>query len=243
MTAALIVQARFKSTRLPGKVLRRIGARSVLGSVLERSQAVAGVDAVCCCVPDGPEDDPVAAEAVRSGSRVIRGPEHDVLARYLIGARELDADPIMRVTSDCPLVDPFLCAEVLAAYRSSEVDIASNDLLPSWPHGLGCEVFSRGWLERAAREAVDFRHREHVTTFIYDHPDARVLNLNGPGGDAARHRWVLDTAEDLAVIQAIATRLPDSPQGWRWTAALAVVEADPDLLSLSRERDLRQFSA
>jgi len=243
MTTALIVQARFNSTRLPGKVLLKIGTRSVLGNVLERCQAVAGIDAVCCCVPDGLENDPVAAEAIRSGSRVTRGPERDVLTRYLIAARELNADPIMRVTSDCPLIDPFLCAEVLAFYRTTNGDIACNDLLPNWPHGLDCEVFSRAWLERAAREAVDPYDREHVSTFIYRHPDARSWNLLGPGGSSARHRWTLDTAGDLAVIRAIATRLPDGPPGWRWTAALAVVEADPALLSLSRQGDLRQASA
>lgn len=239
MTTAVIVQARAGSTRLPGKVLMDLGGRSALARVLERCRAIPGADVVCCCVPEGADDDAVAAEAARAGAEVTRGPERDVLARYLIAARDLGAETIMRVTSDCPLIDPVLCGEVLAVFRALPADLACNDLLPLWPHGLGCEVFPLAWLERAGREAASAYDREHVSTFIYAHPEARVWNLLGPGGERGRHRWTLDTADDLDLIRAIVPRLPAGPAGWDWRAALAVVESNPALLAASRTRDLR----
>ncbi|MCR6631136.1 MAG: glycosyltransferase family protein [Magnetospirillum sp.] len=226
---AVIVQARMGSTRLPGKVLRPLAGHTALSRVLERCRAIPGADVVVCCVPEGPADDPVAAEAARSGAVVTRGPERDVLARYLIAARHVGARTILRVTSDCPLLDPALAGEVIALYQSKRADLACNDLLPLFPHGLGCEAFSLAWLERAEREAATDYDHEHVSTFIYHHPQASVWHLMGPGGALARHRWTLDTLEDLALLDKVAARLPSGPAGWPWRETLRVVEGDPDL--------------
>ncbi|MGE5504993.1 MAG: cytidylyltransferase domain-containing protein [Actinomycetota bacterium] len=236
----VIIQARIGSTRLPGKVLMDFAGRTVLAEVIARCAAIPGIAAVCCAIPDTAVNDPVAAEAARAGAVTVRGPEADVLERYRLAAERTGAEAVMRVTSDCPLVDPWLCGEVLAAFHAQGAGLAANDIRPLYPHGLGCEVFSRDWLDRAAREATAAPDREHVSTWMLAHPDIRLAEVPGPGGADARHRWTLDTPDDYALMTAIAAELPPPPQGWRWRAALDVLARRPDLLETSRRLDRRE---
>jgi spore coat polysaccharide biosynthesis protein SpsF len=237
MTVAVIVQARVNSSRLPGKVLLPLGTQSVLGHVLERCATIPGSDVLCCAVPEGTADDPVAAEAERCGARVFRGSENDVLDRYARAAAWLRASVVMRVTSDCPLIDPVLCGEVLAFVTRDGADYACNNLRPSWPHGLDCEAMKASWLARAAAEAKRPSEREHVTPFIRNHKECEISNLAGPGGEATEHRWTLDTPADLEFLTEMFRRLPEGPKGWSWRAAMAVVEADPGMLALNAGQD------
>ncbi|NNG04292.1 MAG: NTP transferase domain-containing protein, partial [Inquilinus sp.] len=117
MTVAVIVQARRASTRLPDKVLKRLAGETVLSHVLRRCAAVPGADAVCCAIPDDPACDALAGEAGRAGATVFRGSEQDVLARTAGAAEALGAGTVLRVTSDCPLIDPEICGQVLALHR------------------------------------------------------------------------------------------------------------------------------
>jgi spore coat polysaccharide biosynthesis protein SpsF len=233
----VIVQARVGSSRLPGKVLLPLEGRSVLAWVLERCRAIDGADVICCAVPEGPADDPVAEEAQRAGAEVFRGSEADVLDRYRSAASAFDLDVVLRVTADCPLLDPRIGAAVLALRRDAAADYACNNAPPSWPHGLDCEAITRAWLERAAREAERPWQREHVTPFVREHPAALRVNLPMPGEAAAHHRWTLDTHRDLAFLRAVAARLPDGRAGWDWRAVLAVVEAEPALFALNDGQD------
>jgi spore coat polysaccharide biosynthesis protein SpsF (cytidylyltransferase family) len=236
MTAAIIVQARMGSTRLRGKVLMDVGGRTVLDHVMSRCRAVAGADAVCCAVPDTADSDPVAAEARRLGVEVFRGSEADVLDRHWRAARALKADVVMRITSDCPLIDPEVAAEVLGLRAKGDLDYACNNMPPSWPHGLDCEAMTFAWLDRAAREATAPYDREHVTPFIRNHPDSRKANLPCPVAGVARHRWTLDTPADLAFMRALFPHLPPGAAGHGWRAALALVEADPGLAHVDESR-------
>lgn len=236
MTAVAIVQARQGSSRLPGKVLMALGEKTVLAHVLERCAAIPGIDLVCCAVPEGAADDAVAAEAARAGAKVFRGSETDVLERYAGAAAWLRADVVMRVTSDCPMIDPQLCGAVLELVTRDGADYACNNQPPSWPHGLDCEAMTAAWLHRAAREAARPSEREHVTPFIRNHPDCRRLNLAAPC-DMSAHRWTLDTPDDLAFMRAVFPRLPAGPSGWKWREALAVVNRDPSLSQLNAGHD------
>lgn len=238
----IVIQARMGSTRLPGKVLMDLGGQTVLASVIERCRAIPGISAVCCAIPASPENDPVEAEALRAGAATIRGPEQDVLERYRMAAEHLGATSVMRVTSDCPLIDPWLCGEVLAAFHTLGADMAANDIVSGYPHGLGCEVFSRQWLDRAARDATAPADREHVSLYILDHPEVKLWGLVGPGGERARNRWTLDNADDYRLISAMAKLLPPGPEGWHWQAALAVLADHPELAELSRRLDTRSHS-
>ncbi|MEK7245342.1 MAG: glycosyltransferase family protein, partial [Pseudomonadota bacterium] len=192
MTVAVIVQARMGSTRLRGKVLMEVGGTTVLDHVLRRCQAIAGADVVCCAIPESNDSDPVADEARRIGVEVFRGSESDVLDRYWRAARALKADVVMRVTSDCPLLDPAVAAEVLALRSRESADYACNFDKPTWPLGLDCEALTFAWLERAAREATKSYDREHVTPYVREHPESRKANFPCPVAGVAKHRWTLD---------------------------------------------------
>ena len=237
MRVATIIQARYGSTRLPGKVLMDLGGQSVLARVIERALAIPGSDVVGVAVPTGPQDDPVAAEAKRRGAVVTRGSQADVLDRYWQAAQALKADAVMRITSDCPLIDPQVCGDLITLFKDSGADYGSINMPPTWPHGLECEVFSFAWLERAAREAVRPSDREHVSPFIREHPDARRMNMPGPGPETVRHRWTLDHADDLTFLRALWPRLPEGPAGWDWRVPFGIVEADPVLAGINAGHD------
>ncbi|MFW6413164.1 MAG: cytidylyltransferase domain-containing protein [Oceanicaulis sp.] len=203
MTVAAIVQARIGSTRLPGKVLEYLGRRTALARCLDRTRAIAGVDLVVCAVPDSPENDPVAEEAADCGAMVVRGDEQDVLARYAKAAREAEATVVMRITSDCPFIDPVISAGVLSLLKDTAADYASNSAPPLFPHGLDCEAFPASLLYEADRRARAAYEREHVTPWIRLNTGFSQVNLRGPGGGLERLRWTLDRPEDLAFFRAV----------------------------------------
>ncbi len=234
---AVIVQARLGSTRLPGKVLKKLAEKTVLAHVLERCQAIEGADMVCCATTKLADDDPVAAEAEHCGATVFRGSEADVLNRYWRATQAISAEIVMRITSDCPLIDPEICARVLRLRAQTDADYACNNMPPSWPHGLDCEAFTQTWLERAAREAHLPLEREHVTPFMRDHPKTRKANLTCPEPGVAGHRWTLDTPADLTFLEAIFARLPDGPTALPWRVPLAIVAADPELAGINAGED------
>lgn len=219
------------STRLPGKVMAELGGRPVLEHVLERCRAIDGVSAVCCATTRLEEDDVVAALADRVGAVVVRGAEHDVLGRYVQAAHAANAEVVLRVTSDCPLIDPDICSAVIRLRKAADADFATNNMPPSWPHGLDCEAFTSELLDRTNREAVAAEDREHVSSYMRRHAPVVNLPCTDPG---ARHlRWTLDTAEDLAFLRALIPRIPPGPAGWTYKAPLAAMRADPDLWSMN----------
>lgn len=236
MSTVVIVQARMGSTRLPGKVMCKLAGNTVLGHVLERCAAIPGIDSVCCATVEGADGDTVAAEAERCGAVVYRGSEADVLDRYYRAARGLSAASVIRVTSDCPLIDPDVCGQVLRLL-DADIDYACNNLPPSWPLGLDCEAFTFEWLERAAREARRPSEREHVTPYLRKHPRVRSANLAGPGGGCTEHRWTLDTPADLAFMTRLFALLPQGRAGWDYRVPLAIVERHPDIAAINAGQD------
>lgn len=225
MTTAAVVQARFGSTRLPGKVLARLGATTVLTEVLRRCQAVPGIDVVCCAVPDDAGNDAVSEHARQSGCTIFRGSETDVLGRYRGAARTVAADIVLRVTSDCPLIDPAVCGAVVALVRDEGFDYAANNMPPSWPHGLDCEAMTMDWLERAADAAEAPSEREHVTPYIRCHPAVRRADLLCPDEGVSSHRWTLDTPEDLDRLRRMFAKLPDGAERCSYRTSLACADA------------------
>ncbi|MBK8908786.1 MAG: glycosyltransferase family protein [Rhodospirillales bacterium] len=225
----VVIQARIGSTRLPGKVLMDLGGRTVLSHVIERCQAIEGVDVVACAVPKSKADDPVAEEATRNGAAVFRGAEKDVLGRVLGCARAQAMHIVMRITADCPLLDPTVCAGVLRLQRVTGADYVSNDMKLCWPRGLDCEVVTRAWLERAAEEATDAEDREHVTRYIRRHPEVHWEHLPLLGKSVQHIRLTLDTEDDLRDLRRIVATLPPGRTGWGYDRVLRLVAADPEL--------------
>lgn len=238
MKTVAIVQARVGSTRLPGKILRALAGRSVLSHVLDRVRAAAGVDETVVATTVAPADEAVAAEAVRCGVRVFRGDEDDVLSRYALAAAGAGADVVVRVTSDCPLFDSGLLGAMLGAFHASRVggrplDYLSNTVLRTFPRGLDAEIFTRAALERAAREATAPHEREHVTPYLYQHPDRFAVDQYARVPDLSAHRWTLDTPEDWELIRRVVEAL--GPRGERFStdAVLDLLRRHPDWVALN----------
>ena len=192
MRAVCVVQARLGSTRLPGKVLMPFGNMTVLGSVLSRCKQIRGVDQVVCAIPDEPRSEKIEEEALKFGIVSYRGPEDDVLTRYYLAATATDADAVMRITADCPLIDPNVCWQVLKKFYRDRTPYISNVLPRTYPRGLDCEVFSFKALEQAFTDARQDYDREHVTPFIQRYFTRDFISGPGPDGTPL----TIDTTED-----------------------------------------------
>jgi spore coat polysaccharide biosynthesis protein SpsF (cytidylyltransferase family) len=233
---AAIIQARFGSTRLPGKVLKQLTDRSVLSHVIERCRATRGIDTVCCAIPNTEDSDGVAREAERCGATVVRGSETDVLGRFKVAADAIGATIIMRVTSDCPLSDPDINARVLGLLAAEGADYACNNMPPAWPHGLDCEAFTRSALDRAAQQSRDPYEREHVTPWLRTQAGVKRAALPGPGGEAASMRWTLDFPEDMELFRAVFAHLPAGPAIPGYDAVMAVLTKHPEITAINAHK-------
>lgn len=195
----VIVQARMTSTRLPGKVMLRLGDKTVLGQVLVRCSLIQGIDEICCAIPVGNEHDVLVAEAEKYNALVYRGSEKNVLERYYEAAKTCKADVVMRVTSDCPLINPVVCSKVLESHLENKAEYTCNNMPPSWPHGYDCEVFGAEEMEKAIRYSLLPDDFEHVTGWM--RRSLKVINIANPNGNEHHIRVTLDTEKDYEVIK------------------------------------------
>jgi spore coat polysaccharide biosynthesis protein SpsF len=229
-----IIQARMGSTRLPGKVLMDLAGETVLARVVNRLRLCKRIDEILVATTDMPADDAIVAECRKIKAQVARGDQNDVLDRYYRAAQLTKAEIIVRITSDCPLIDPVITGKTIAAFLESRPDYASNALERTYPRGLDTEVFSFDVLARAWSEARKSYEREHVTPYIYERPEIfKILSVKGDD-DLSTHRWTVDTPEDLELVRAIYTRLGNKPD-FSWRDVLAAVEREPELMELNRQ--------
>jgi glutamate-1-semialdehyde 2,1-aminomutase/spore coat polysaccharide biosynthesis protein SpsF len=233
MVTAIIIQARMGSSRLPGKMLRLLGGRSILAEVIRRCRAIPSADAVCLASPEGATDDVLAVEAERAGATVFRGDANDVLSRFAGAAEALGAHVVMRITGDKPLIDPEICGRLLRLRAEADADFACNNMPAGWPHGLDCEAFTSEALARADCEAETAEDREHVTPWLRRHAGLRRVNLQGPGGDCVDLRWTLDYPEDLAFLKALFEKLPPAPAMPLFNDVMAVLDRHPEITAIN----------
>jgi spore coat polysaccharide biosynthesis protein SpsF len=232
----VIVQARMGSTRLPGKVLEPIGDRSMIAWVVDRLRACRLVDLVVVAVPAGTASEPLVEECRRLGARTFEGPDDDVLARYLGAARAFDIDPVVRVTSDCPLIDPEIVDAAVEAFRrrrGAGCELVSNFVPRRWPRGLDVEVVAREALERADTLEADLAVREHVTLAMYRRPDVFRVEGFPSAEDLSTHRWTVDTADDLAFVRAVVGELSGQGALFGYRDVLDLLERRPELMALN----------
>lgn len=227
----LIIQARMNSSRLPGKVLMDIAGETMLGRVIQRAARASAIHQIVVATTTNPDDDVIVIECERLKVNCIRGAENDVLDRYYYTARKTHARIIVRITADCPLIDPELIDQVIHAFHIQHVDYASNTQIRAWPRGLDVEVFTREALERAWNAAQETWQRAHVTPYIYQHPEIFRLYALPSAENHSAWRWTVDTPADLALIRAIYRHLAEN-DGWR--AALAIVTQNPDLAEINQ---------
>ncbi len=200
MKIGCIIQARMNSTRLPGKMLMDIGGWPVVRHTIERAKKI-GIPVILAIPKASPAG--LVEVANRQGIVVSEGDEADVLARYYFAARGMGLDAVMRLCGDQPLLDPIACQRVLDAFQTLYIDWCANDVLPSYPIGLGCEVFSFAALELAHRDAKSVHQREHVSPFIIHDKRLAGRNIRCPINGLSDLRLTIDTQEDLDRIRAI----------------------------------------
>jgi spore coat polysaccharide biosynthesis protein SpsF len=233
MKVVAIVQARMGSTRLAGKVLNDLGGKTMLGRVVERLGRAHLINEVLIATTDTAADDVIVAECRKLSIPVSRGDQNDVLDRYFRAAQLSKAEIVVRITSDCPLIDPEITDKTIGAFLEAAPDYASNVLQRTYPRGLDTEVVSVAALERAWRQAHNPYEREHVTPYIYEHPgEFKLLSVTGEL-DHSCHRWTVDTPEDLEFIRAVYDRFaPDAD--FSWGDVLELLQREPNLVELNR---------
>ncbi len=238
MKIVAIIQARMGSTRLPGKVMKSLCGHSVLAHVIYRARACHLVDEVVVATTTAPADDLIEAECRRVGATVFRGSEEDVLARYYHAACTVDADVVVRITSDCPLFDPQVLEEMLSRFLGGGGDVDfpdyfSNTLTRTYPRGLDAEIFTFAALERAFDEAEEPFEREHVTPYFYQQPDLFSTDGLTNDRDWSEYRWTLDAEDDWTLIEEIYTRLFSPGRLFTTGEVVALMDRHPELVLLN----------
>lgn len=238
MTATVaIVQARMTSTRLPGKVLLPVAGRPLLSYQLERMRRAALLDRIVVATTVNASDDPIVAFCRQEGVAVTRGSEQDVLARYVEAAQAFQASTVVRVTSDCPLLEPALIDAAIARHAGAQppCDYLSNMLEPSFPYGLAVEVISAETLFQAGSEARDPQEREHVTPFIYWRPQRFRLQSLTMTPDLSQQRWTVDTAQDFDLVSRIIEALYPLTPEFTMHDVLALLERHPQWVKINAQ--------
>jgi len=236
MRVVAIIQARTGSTRLPGKVLMDLCGEPVLARVVTRARRAVTLGEVVVATTLEPADDAIVALCGTRGWPCFRGSEADVLDRYYRAAECYRAAAVVRITSDCPLIEPVIVDEVVRAFldRQPGVDYASN-VVPrrTFPVGLDTEVMRFEVLAQAWREDRNPAWREHVTPYIHRHPARFRLHSVVSPVDVSSMRWTVDTPEDLAFVRAVYRRF-GGRDDVRWREVLGLLEREPGLLDINR---------
>ncbi|RMF83582.1 MAG: acylneuraminate cytidylyltransferase [Nitrospinota bacterium] len=231
MKRVLIVQARMTSTRLPGKVLLDLCGRPMLAQQLRRLKRCQRADEIVVATTGQVTDDPVVRLAEQEGVRWFRGEEEDVLSRYLGAAREAGADIVVRITADCPLIDPGVVDRVIGELeqQSAGCDYASNVIQRTFPQGLDAEALFRDVLERVGRLARSAAAREHVTTYIrWEHPELFLIRSVTDVVDNSDLRWTVDTPADLVLVRRLYQELNLAHQVLPYQEVIEYVRRHPE---------------
>lgn len=234
MKTVAIIQARMGSTRLPGKVLMKLGGVPVLRRVYDRASQIGGIGAVLVATTTSAADDELVQFCESEGIPVFRGSEADVLDRYVQAARFVRADAIMRITADCPFLDPEESGRVLHGFLADALcDYASNIEPPTLPDGLDTEVVKMSALEWVWKNVAETPAREHVTLYIRQHRDQfRCINVQHVPNLSA-HRWTLDEPRDFDFLSAVAAKLDVMHRQGTLSEILGIIKASPEILRMN----------
>lgn len=232
MRIVAIIQARMGSERLPGKILKLLGGKPVLLHVIQRVREAGVFDEIVVATTNREIDNETAEYAALQGATVIRGDENDVLSRYASAANATRADAIMRITADCPLIDPDILCDMVKRYQEGDASLVSNARIRSFPRGLDAELFSKAALDAMLKEARLPSDREHVTPFLYAHPDRFSIIDHVAHVDHSDLRLTLDTQEDFDLLQLV-FRAAKHPERLRLADVLALFQENPQWRSIN----------
>ena len=231
-----VLQARMRSTRLPGKVLAPVAGRPMLARQLERIFMAHRVDRVTVATTDLPQDDAVARCALDAGAAVYRGEEADVLERFWQAAKQAGADHVVRLTGDCPLMDPQVIDRVISVHLDEGNDCTANVVERTFPDGLDVEVATFAALDRARTLAGAALEREHVTPFFYRAENGFRIGSVLCSRDLGRMRWTVDYPEDLDLVREIYDALEARGPDFSMWDVVALLESRPELRSINASR-------
>lgn len=244
MTVAVIAQARMGSSRLPGKTLEPLGSETVLDWVVARSQSADHVDEVIVATSEDPLDDPIEQRCRDLEITCVRGDPLDVLDRYRVALIRTEADEIVRITADCPLIDPDIVDLAIETRRECDFDYVSTSLDGRYPRGLDVEVVRRSVLETTAAEATDPDEREHVTLFVYRRPE-RFACAPVPCPSWAQHpelRITVDEGPDLQVVRRIVDELGIDATSFRGEEVMSFLIEHPEIAAINQDVAHRHVS-
>jgi len=234
MNTVAIIQARISSTRLPGKVLKKIEGKTVLEHVINRTKAAKNISDVVVATTVKKEDIKIVQLCANLGISVFRGSENDVLDRYYQAARLFKAEHIVRITSDCPLIDPMVIDQVIELYFRKKADYASNTMIETYPDGLDTEVFSFKTLKMAWENAKLSSEREHVTPYIRKNPNIlKLVNLKC-NIDLKNKRWTIDESKDFEFIKTIYKNLYHKNALFGMKAILNFLKKYPEIEEINK---------
>jgi spore coat polysaccharide biosynthesis protein SpsF len=235
MKTVAIIQARMGSSRLPGKVLLDLAGEPMLARVVSRVRRARTLEGFIIATTTEPSDDALAALCDERGWPCFRGSRDDVLDRYYRAARQCGAEVIVRITSDCPLIDPEVIDLVVGEFlrRWPRVQYATTDEpRRSFPRGLDTEVFDFASLERAWREDRNPAWREHVTPYLYRRQDLFTLHNVVHHTDCSAYRWTVDTPEDAEFVRRVYESF--GHDDFRWQDVLSLLQRRPELREINR---------
>lgn len=228
-----IIQARTDSTRLPNKVLEEIEGKPVILHVIERTQHASLLNGIVLATTTRAVDTPLADLVRAHGIPVFRGDCDDVLDRYYQAATRFHAEVIVRITGDCPLIDPHIIDLVIQMFLQHHYDYVTNTLQPTYPDGLDVEAFSYKALTKAWKEATLPSEREHVTVYIRKHPEKfKQHDVKNPI-DLSSYRWTVDNQEDLEFVREIYKRLYSKEKIFYMEDILTLLKEHPELKKLN----------
>ena len=233
MKVIVIIQARMGSTRLPGKVLLPLGGKPAIQHVIERAKLTPCISQVIIATSTLPIDDPLAQLCDSIDVPVFRGSENDVLDRYYQAAILYKADVIMRITGDCPLIDPVESGKVIEKFFETGVDYVSNTNPPMLPDGLDTEIFSIAALNKAWKNARKKPEREHATLYIYSNQSEFKIGSVLYQEDLSRYRFTLDEADDYVFLQEVFTILKKKGQFGYLNENIQILKENPDILKIN----------
>jgi spore coat polysaccharide biosynthesis protein SpsF len=226
MRAVAIIQARMGSTRLPGKVLENLAGQPMLARVANRTMRAKTISDIVVATTETPMDNVIATLCREYSWQLYRGSEQDLLDRYYRAALAFGADAIVRITSDCPLIDPKIIDKVITEFLTYHVDYASNSLIRTFPRGLDTEVMTFTALQRAWQEDKNPVWREHVTPYLYKHPELFTLHNVSNKVDYSYMRWTVDTPDDLVFVRKIYQHFKSDEFTWEEVLQLLTIHSE-----------------
>ncbi len=243
MKTVIIIQARMTSTRLPGKVMKQVLGKPLLQYQIERLKRVKLADEIVIATTTNQTDKPIIDLCNTLSVAHFRGSEDDVLARYHGAATVHQADVVIRVTSDCPLIDPQVITQVIDYYlqNQSNYDYVSNSIKRTYPRGMDTEVFSFSVLQQAFLEATTQPDREHVTPFIYRQPERYRLGHVTYSENCSHHRWTVDTPEDFALIQKIIEAVYPTKPYFTLEDCLELLQQNPEWYFINSQIEQKKY--